>query len=665
MKQSSKVNNNNKPKSSGRSNSNLEIKDSNKSNKNCVGDKENVNSKLDNNSTFRILIASDNHLGYLENDQIRGDDSFNTFEEILQRAKNENVDFLLLGGDLFHQHNPSKKTIIRTGKILQEYVYGQKKYNYEVLCYNPNFKNENLSVEVPIFIIHGNHDDPSGFENFSSIDIFAGKELNYFGKINNYEKFDLTPILFIKGKTKIALYGIGYIKDERLYLALQNKKVIFHRPEDYKNWFNILVVHQTRFRGHNIGKNKKSYLPESFIPSFFDLVIWGHEHECFTEAINNDENGFHIYQPGSSVATSLIQAEAKPKHIGLCEINQDKFRIIPIKLESQRPFIYDQFELKQFADDIDANNSSPDIEKIIEKKVADALDQAEKVRTNKLKPIVRLKIEYTGYSIIKMNSIISKYSKQVANPSDMLQFWKKADVFQVKRGELNDGLELSGGNVVDQENSLLQEMDDLDEELKNFINVEMNNFFVDKKHIPILNPSIFGEFLDMCVNGNERHSLESLFTKFYQISDKHRILDDIKRFESINPLEKTKPDFSLIINDFINKEAINQELNNMKDFGSLEQGKINLNNKKLKYQNGLDLLDEEIKIDRKKNGDFMDVEEDDYNDNYINLSSSGTGSLRGALRGRRNTAENKRRVNGNLGKKRENSVRSGSSLEGL
>ena len=65
---------------------------------------------------------------------------------------------------------------IRTSNILQKYIYGQKSHKYEVYCYEPNFKNENLSVELPIFIIHGNHDDPSGIENISSIDIFANKE---------------------------------------------------------------------------------------------------------------------------------------------------------------------------------------------------------------------------------------------------------------------------------------------------------------------------------------------------------------------------------------------------------------------------------------------------------------------------------------------------------
>jgi double-strand break repair protein MRE11 len=66
---------------------------------------------LDDSELFRIMVATDNHMGYLENDQIRGDDSFQTFEEILQISKAENVDFLLLGGDLFHHHNPSKKTM--------------------------------------------------------------------------------------------------------------------------------------------------------------------------------------------------------------------------------------------------------------------------------------------------------------------------------------------------------------------------------------------------------------------------------------------------------------------------------------------------------------------------------------------------------------------------
>ena len=36
--------------------------------------------------TIRIMLATDNHIGYLERDPIRGQDSINTFKEILQLA---------------------------------------------------------------------------------------------------------------------------------------------------------------------------------------------------------------------------------------------------------------------------------------------------------------------------------------------------------------------------------------------------------------------------------------------------------------------------------------------------------------------------------------------------------------------------------------------------
>ena len=634
-------------------------------------------------SSFRIMIASDTHLGYLENDQIRGDDSFNSFEEILKVTRSEGVDFLLMGGDLFHHHNPSKKTIIRTSNILQKYIYGQKEHNFEVYCYEPNFKNENLFVEIPVFIIHGNHDDPSGFENFSSIDIFSNKEMNYFGKVNNYEKFDLLPILFIKGKTKIALYGIGYIKDERLFLALQNKKVNFHRPEDYKSWFNILIVHQNRFKGHNIGKNKKTYLPESFIPSFFDLVIWGHEHECFTTTVHSEENGFHIYQPGSSIATSLIQAESNPKHIGLLEINKDKFRIIPIKLETQRPFIYDQFELRQYADKI---KSQEDIEKIIEQKVVECLDKISEGRKctpklyNDLLPLIRLKIEYSGYTIIKMNSILNKFSNLVANPGDMVQFWKKSEIFSVKGNKNDDGESLSeSGN-----NKLEEELVDLDEELRKFVNQEIANNFIEKQKNVFVSPEIFSDYLDKAVNGNERHAIDSLFTNFYiKCVTSVPKLEENELLKKIQPLENPKKDFSDVFLSLIDKEEINNTMLYGEDNESRDQKKkqkkknyeINLqsqNNfsgekgqKKLREdvsQNGFvkngvnlngkknkDIFEDFEEFPKKGKENFMDKDEEDekeissMNKNNISLSDDGSSGERSSSISGKNKNNKKKR----------------------
>ena len=62
-------------------------------------------------NTFKILIATDTHLGYKGEDPIRGNDSFRTFEEILQIGRRENVDFMLHAGDLFDENKPSRTTL--------------------------------------------------------------------------------------------------------------------------------------------------------------------------------------------------------------------------------------------------------------------------------------------------------------------------------------------------------------------------------------------------------------------------------------------------------------------------------------------------------------------------------------------------------------------------
>ncbi len=64
-----------------------------------------------------------------------------------------------------------------------------------------------------------------------------------------------------------------------------------------------------------------NFIPEPFIPEFFDLVIWGHEHECLIEPQfvwtgfdrDGEEKGLYLSLPGSSVATSLCVGELAKK----------------------------------------------------------------------------------------------------------------------------------------------------------------------------------------------------------------------------------------------------------------------------------------------------------------------------------------------------------------
>lgn len=51
------------------------------------------------------------------------------------------------------------------------------------------------------------------------------------------------------------------------------------------------------------------------------------------------------------MATSLASGESRPKHVGLLKINGTKFQLLPIPLQTVRPFFYEELRL-------DAPNSS-------------------------------------------------------------------------------------------------------------------------------------------------------------------------------------------------------------------------------------------------------------------------------------------------------------------
>ena len=128
-----------------------------------------------------------------------------------------------------------------------------------------NYEDPNYNISIPVFSIHGNHDDPAGVSNFSvlgacvsslcpqvgnlsAMDILSVANLvNYFGKASNIENIEVSPLLMQKGSSKLALYGLGSCRDERLHRMLRRKQVTFLRPEeDTEEWFSVLVLHQNR-----------------------------------------------------------------------------------------------------------------------------------------------------------------------------------------------------------------------------------------------------------------------------------------------------------------------------------------------------------------------------------------------------------------------------------
>ena len=86
-----------------------------------------------------------------------------------------------------------------------------------------------MQVSYPIFGIHGNHDDRAGIKKVSALDVLhSAGVINLFG--NNTDVTDeihIKPLVFQKGKTKLGLFGLGSIRDERLFRQFEKNLVIF------------------------------------------------------------------------------------------------------------------------------------------------------------------------------------------------------------------------------------------------------------------------------------------------------------------------------------------------------------------------------------------------------------------------------------------------------
>lgn len=230
-----------------------------------------------------------------------------------------------------------------------------------------------------------------------------------------------------KGETQLALYGLSYMHDSRLNRLFSDSKVVMSRPEeDGDSWFNLLVVHQNR-----ADRGPKNYLPESALPSFLDLIIWGHEHDCRISPEESPGKGFYVSQPGSSVATSLSEGESIKKYCGLLKICKKQFIMTPLPLKTVRPFVFKSVVLSDHAAEIEegdedtSQNVQTFVKRMINKMIEEAKTQITRHQKQPKLPLIRLRIIYENENQM-FNSIRfgQSYIDVVANPKDILIFRK-------------------------------------------------------------------------------------------------------------------------------------------------------------------------------------------------------------------------------------------------
>lgn len=382
---------------------------------------------------------------------VLGEDSFIAFEEVLQHAVINDVDAILLGGDLFHLANPSKNTLKRCFDLLKTYTFGDKPIalqflndqsedGFQSFARTLNYEDPNVNIAIPVFSIHGNHDDPSGFGRVSAVDLLSSHGyVNYFGKWVDLSRIIIKPLLLQKGETKLALYGLGHISDARLCRMFDEAKVFLEKPDD-PGWFNVMVLHQNR-----ADRGVKNYLPENALPKFLDLVIWGHEHDCRIVPEENVVKEFFVIQPGSTVATSLSEGESLQKCCGLLSIHKGLFRMDPIPLKTVRPFVFESVNLASFQDELRLDEG--DVMKKVQEFAAERIESLIERSKEQLSgddrqpnlPLIRLRLEITDtkqqFNALRFGH---HYFGRVGNPIDMVIFKRKTTRVKDESGNMLD-----------------------------------------------------------------------------------------------------------------------------------------------------------------------------------------------------------------------------------
>ena len=472
--------------------------------------------------TIKILVSSDNHVGYNERDPQRGDDSWRTFHEVMELAKQEDVDMVLLAGDLFHDNVPSRKAMYQVMRSLRLNCYGDRPCELEILSdasenfdgtfNHVNYEDEDINIAIPVFSIHGNHDDPSGEGHFAALDLLQISGLvNYYGKTPESDRIDVKPVLLQKGGTKLALYGLSNVRDERMHRTFRDHKVKFFQPSVQKeNWFNLLSVHQNRYK-----HTGTDYLPQNFLPDFMNLVIWGHEHECLIDPQQDHETGFHVIQPGSTVATSLIAGEAAHKQVAVLSITGKQFTSRAIPLKTVRPFIardiilQDEPAMKKVAK---RENNRTDITRFLENVVREMIDEAKaswiatqetdeglsSTQQEMPRPLVRLRVEYTApeggrFDCENPQRFSRRFESEVANTNDVIQFHRKKTAVRKTQ---------SGVEVPEEEILSRLTIDSVKVE-------KLVREYLTAQSLTILPQNSFGDAVSQFVDKDDKHAMEA------------------------------------------------------------------------------------------------------------------------------------------------------------
>lgn len=250
---------------------------------------------------MRLLFFTDSHIRGTS-PKNRKDDYVDTLEkkflEIVDIINNNDIDYVLHGGDLFDRPDVSIAITSQFSKVLK-------------------------MIKVPFYIVSGNHDvyghNPKTM-NRAMIGLLS--ELGIFNIINQNEK-----VFLEKGDTKVQVTGQPYVYniDDPI-----NRKCYILEEVDNTVKYAIHIVH-----GMLLDKPFIKGVPYTLVDDIKDtkanITLAGHYHSGFDKIVID---GKYFINPGSIVriSNSLREIDRKPKVI-IIDLNDD-IKISNVYLQS-------------------------------------------------------------------------------------------------------------------------------------------------------------------------------------------------------------------------------------------------------------------------------------------------------------------------------------------
>ncbi len=248
---------------------------------------------------MKFAHIADAHLGAFSKNPKLKELNLKAFEIAIQKSIEEQVDFIIIAGDLFHNPIPDMEIVRRAVEILKNAVDGG----------------------IRIYAIYGSHDFSAG--STALLDVLSSTGL--FKKVVNYEVYDgKLRILPVEDPTGVNILGVSGLS------SAQEVEYFEHIDRDYLERIEhpkIFVFHTT------ISELKPSYipdryaLPKSLLPQNFDYYAGGHLHE----RIESDLNGSPLIYPGALFGATYNDLDIL-KERGFYIVEDFKPRFVPVEV---------------------------------------------------------------------------------------------------------------------------------------------------------------------------------------------------------------------------------------------------------------------------------------------------------------------------------------------